>query len=63
MSLPVAKNDNVVPFPPNVPGPSPRYTLDVISEFDVNGMILIEACIPRASLAAMLAILNSLAPN
>lgn len=34
------------------------YSLDVISKVDVDGMVLIEGCVPRAALKAILQILR-----
>jgi hypothetical protein len=46
---------SVVAFPCR----KPKYSLDVISERAIDGMVLIEACIPVAALATLMACLNA----
>jgi hypothetical protein len=47
---------SVVAFPR---GAKPAYSLDVISERVVDGMVLIEACISVAALTTLMACLNA----
>jgi hypothetical protein len=47
------KSATVLPFPSNDDTPPQKpYSLDVISAVPVNGMVLIEACVPLAAVEA-----------
>jgi hypothetical protein len=50
-----AQPSNVVDFPP----PRRPYSIDVISEQVVDGMVLIEACISVAALEALMSYLGA----
>lgn len=49
---------NVVSISKGRPPPPRRYSLEVISQSDVNGMVLIEGCVPRVAYQKFLRILE-----
>jgi len=51
------QHDNVIKFPRCI---KPAYSLDVISERPVDGMVLIEACLPVAALEVLMNYLRGL---